>query len=151
MGKGICSKCEQSTKYVMNKRAIVKLVIYGLVQWVFLMLSIFVASLISGINEGVEMGMPPPLGLVVAAIIMALVSYAFCRRLKPVSRKQAIIAGLVWSGMTIVFMSITAFGNDTQGVVFGNWGMYLLLVSQLIGVMFVRIKKTDVGSPLPTV
>ncbi|MFH0852816.1 MAG: hypothetical protein V1853_00185 [bacterium] len=125
----------------MTKQSLFKFIIYGILQWVLLMFIIFVISLIYGVKEGAEMTVPPALGLAGVAVILGIIAYAFGRQLKPSSRKQVIIAGLVWSGITTMFMSVTALGNDTQGVVFGNWGMYLLFVAQIIGTMFVRVKK----------
>ncbi|MEK7537737.1 MAG: hypothetical protein AAB619_02055 [Patescibacteria group bacterium] len=129
----------------------IKLVVFGLVQWFLLMIAIFVISLIYGIKESAEMTAPPSLGFAIAAVIMVGVAYAFARWLKPASRKQAIIAGLMWSVMTTVFWLVTVFANSTQDVIFKGWGVYLLFVAQVIGTMFVSVKKADVGNSLPTI
>lgn len=129
----------------------VKIIVFGLVQWFLLMIVIFAISLIYGVKEGAEMTAPPSLGFAIVAVIMVGVSYAFARWLKPASRKQAVIAGLVWSGMTTVFMLVTVFGNGTQGIFFNGWGAYLIFVAQVIGAMFIGVKKTDIGNSLPTV
>jgi len=134
----------------MNKQSIIKIIVFGLLQWFILMISIFVISLIYGIKEGVEMTAPPPLGFAIVAVVMVFVSYALGRWYKPASRKQAIIAGLIWSGMTTVFMLVTVFGNGTQDVFFNGWGVYLIFVAQVIGAMFVSVKKSDIGSSSPT-
>lgn len=130
----------------MTKKSTFKLVVYGLLQWFILNITIFVASLIFGINRKAEMTTPPPLGFALVAVIMVGVSYAFGRWLKPTSRKQVVIAGLVWSGMTTVFMLVTVFGNGTQGVILGHWASYLMFIAQVIGSLFVGVKKIDAGN-----
>ncbi len=134
----------------MIKRVITKIILYGLGQWIFLLLSIFAASLIFSAEAGAEMALPSSWGLVMVAVVMAGVSYALGRRLKPVTRRQALTVGLVWSGMTTLFMAITAFGNGTQVTVFGSWGMYVLLVAQVGGTLFVNAPKVNIDSSSPT-
>lgn len=135
----------------MTKKSIFKLVVYGLLQWFILMMAIFVISLIYGVKGDAEMTTPPPLGFVLVAVIMVGVSYAFGRWLKPTSRKQVVIAGLIWSGMTTLFMLVTVFANGTQGVILGNWGSYLMFVAQVIGSLFVGVKKINSDPVLPLV
>jgi len=134
----------------MNKQLAAKIIVFGLVQWFVLMVAIFVISLIYGIKEHAEMTAPPPLGMAIVAVIMVVVAYAFGRWCKPARRKQAVIAGLIWSGMTTVFMLVTLFANGTQGVFLASWVAYLLFIAQAIGALFVSVQKTDIGSSSPT-
>jgi hypothetical protein len=134
----------------MNKIYIIKIFAFGLLQWFLLMIIIFTISLIYGVKEGSEMTAPPPLGMAIVVGILIVISYAFGRWLKPVSRKQAVNAGLVWSGMTTIFMLVTLFANNTQGVFLASWIAYLLFIAQAVGSMFVGVKKTDVSKPSPT-
>ncbi|MFA6197832.1 MAG: hypothetical protein WC734_01590 [Patescibacteria group bacterium] len=127
----------------MNKQALYKLIGLGLFQWLLLMITIFVISLIYGVNEQAEMSAPPLLGYIIAAVILAVLAYACGRWLKPARRSQAIQAGLFWSILTTAFWLITVFGNGTQETIFSNWGVYLLFIAQLVGTLFVRAKKTN--------
>ncbi len=133
----------------MNKRTTVKIIVFGLIQWFILLAAIFVASLIFSVKEGAEMTAPPTLGFVIVALVMVGVSWAFARRLKLASRKLVIIAGLIWSAMTTVFLLVTVLANGTQDVFFNGWGAYLLFFSQAIGAMLVSTNQKVVGSPSP--
>lgn len=130
----------------MNKQLFIKLIVFGIVQWFALNIIIFVVSLVIGVKDRTEMGAPPALGFVGVAAIMIIISYFFGKQLKLASRKQAIIAGLFWSGITTVFMLVTVFVNSTQEVILGNWGIYLVLVAQAIGTIFISIKKINTGN-----
>lgn len=134
----------------MNFRSFIKLFIYGLVQWFALLLCIFLISLIVGVKEGAEMSAPPPFGLLGVAVIMVAVSYFIARRLKFSSQKQALYAGLVWSGLTIAFMLATVFMNDTQDVILGSWGIYFVFIAQLVGALLASGNKANSNNPLPT-
>lgn len=135
----------------MQKRFLVKVIVFGALQWVILLAALFAISLALGIKEGEEMGAPPPWGFVVLAIIMVGVSYGFVRKLKLENRRTAVVAGCIWSGMTIVFMALTTVANGTQATIFGNWGIYPLFIGQAVGAMFGLSRPTGqppVGPPL---
>lgn len=135
----------------MNRRTFYKLIGLGLLQWFLLNIGIFVVSLIYGIKESAEMTVPPPLGFVFVAAVMVVLSLVSGQWLKPTSRKQVVISGLLWSGMTILFMLVTVFMNNTQGVILGNWGVYTLFVAQVFGTLFVRTKMINNATPRPVV
>lgn len=134
----------------MNKQSAIKLILYGVVLWVALNIAIFAASLLYGINKKAEMGAPPPLGFVIVAVVMAILSYALGRRYKLASKKHAIMAGLVWSGMMFAFMLVITVANGTQANIFGNWGAYVALIAPAIGPMFICTKKSGISNTLPT-
>ncbi|MFA5070620.1 MAG: hypothetical protein WC528_05050 [Patescibacteria group bacterium] len=134
----------------MNKIFIIKIFAFGLLQWFLLMIAIFIISLIYGVKEGAEMTAPPPLGMAIVVGFLIIISYAFGRWLKPVSRKQAVIAGLLWSGMTTVFMVVMLLVNGTQGIFLASWVAYLLFIAQAVGSMLVGVKKKDISKPSPT-
>lgn len=122
----------------MQKKFLIRLVVYGIVQWIILNVVLFVVSLIYGIVQKTEMGAPPALGFVVLAVVLAGVSYLFVQLLHPSNRQQAIMAGVVWSGMTIIFMAVLTIANGTQGIIFGNWGIYTVFMSQIVGTLFFK-------------
>lgn len=123
-------------------KPIVRLIVYGIAQYILLMLALFVLSLAFGSDEAP----PPPAGFIILAAFMVLISFLFARLLKPTSRKQAVTAGLIWTAMTIVIIVVTAVGNGTQGVFFGNWGVYLMFAGLAVGPLLLKVKKLDVGS-----
>ncbi len=133
----------------MNKQTIIKLIVFGVLQWICLNIALFVVSLLFGVKDDAEMTAPPTLGFVIVAVLLVGISFAFARWLKPASRKQSMIAGLLWSGMTTVFLLATVFANDTQGVFFNGWGVYSIFVAQAIGAMLFSPKKTIVSTAPP--
>lgn len=130
----------------MNTRSTIKIILYGIVLWILLNITIFVASLIYGINKSAEMSAPPPLGFVLVAIVMAVLSSIFTRLMQLDKRKLAIIAGLIWSGMMFAFMLVLTVANGTQAIIFGNWGAYLALIAPAVGPVFVKEKKVGVSN-----
>lgn len=132
----------------MNKQTLFKLLVYGVLQWVLLNIVIFVISLVAGVKDDAEMTAPPPLGFVIVAVIMVLMAYFFARRLEPVSRKQAVMIGLFWSGLTTLFMLVTLFANDTRNIFLSSWTAYLIFIAQVIGAAFVGVKNPKVISAL---
>ena len=122
----------------MNKRYLGKLIAYGLFQWIIFNLALFVAAMIFDVIRTTDMTAPPPLGLVIVAIVMTAVAYVFARQLKPTSRPQVLQAGIVWTAMTIIFLVVTCVANDTQSVIFGNWGVYAVFVGQLVGTLLLK-------------
>lgn len=134
----------------MNTRSIIKLILYGIVLWILLNITIFVASLIYGINKSAEMSAPPPLGFVLVAIVMAVLSSIFTRLMQLDKRKFAIIAGLIWSGMMFAFMLVLTVANGTQANIFGNWGAYFALIAPAVGSIFVKERNASVGDASST-
>lgn len=122
----------------MTRKLAFSVVVLGLVQYVLMMVTIFVVSLIFGVTENAEMTAPPPLGMAVVTVLMLIMSYAFGRRLKLIDRKQQVMTGLVWSGMTTVFLVATLLANDTGRVFLGSWVSYLVFIAQAIGMLIVR-------------
>jgi len=149
--KAVYLKIGLLTILSMTKQSIFKIVVFGLVQWILLLVIIFTISLIYGVKEGAEMTAPPALGMAIVVVILAVISYLFGHWLKPANRKQVIIAGLIWSGMTTVIMLVTLVGNKTQDVFLNSWVAYLIFIAQVVGTMFVSVKKTGADNPSPTV
>jgi hypothetical protein len=131
----------------MNKSYLIKIIAYGLLQWVIFNLVLFVASLVIGIKEGAEMTVPPPLGFVVVAVVMTAAAYVFARQLKPTNQSQVMQASIIWTTMTIIFLGVTCIANGTQSAIFGNWGVYTVFAGQFVGPLLMKFKNPNV---LPT-
>lgn len=131
----------------MNKRYLIKIMAFGLLQWVIFNLALFVASLIIGIKEGAEMTAPPPLGFVIVAMVMTASAYLFARQLRTTSQRQIVQASIIWVAMTIIFLGVTCIANGTQSLIFGNWGIYTVFVGQFAGPFLLK----QISANLPPV
>lgn len=127
----------------MLKRYWVRAAVYGILQWFILNAVLFMISLLMSVNEGTEMLAPPAWGFLVLAAVMAVVSNLFVRSMKLATQQQATRTGLAWSCMTLAFMAVTTIANGTQGVIFGNWGVYAVFISQTVGTILMTTKPPD--------
>lgn len=118
---------------------IVNAVIYGVALYFVLNVILFLVALAFGSGEKA----PPPLGFALVSLLVAVPSYFFSRRMRPSSKKQALLWGLLWAGMSLLFLTVVVIGNGTQKVVFGNWGAYLMFVGIALGSLFVRIRQAS--------
>ncbi len=72
---------------------------------------------------------------IIAAVVMMLVAWWLGRKLKLETTKDAGLVGIVWVIIVVVILGIVAFGNQTQGIVFGNWSVYLTYVGIFAGAL----------------
>lgn len=120
----------------MPKKLYLKIFGYGLLLFIATMLLLFIMSIVTGSEQTIDY---PWVGVVVA-VIMALCSLWFSRRLKVKSTKQALSIGIIWAIMLAAILLIIAIPNGTTKIVFGNWSTYFVFIGVAIGPLFMKRK-----------
>jgi|GEM_PF-1532005 len=79
--------------------------------------------------------------LLFTALPAALITYTFAWLLKTKSRKDALRRGIVWTCLLALYYILISIGNGSFDLMFGNIGVYALLVCAFGGVMIYTVVK----------
>lgn len=73
--------------------------------------------------------------LLLTALPVALITYTFTWLLKTKSRKDALRRGIIWTCILALYYILISIGNGCFNLMFGNIGVYALLVCAFGGTM----------------
>lgn len=79
--------------------------------------------------------------LLMTALPAALITYTFTWLLKTKSRKDALRRGIIWTCILALYYILISFGNGSFDLMFGNIGVYALLVCAFSGTMIYSVIK----------
>lgn len=80
--------------------------------------------------------------LLLTALPAALITFAFTRLLKTSRRSDAWRRGIIWTSVLALYYFLISLGNQSFDLMFGNIGVYILLVCALAGpIVFALIKR----------
>ena len=113
----------------MNIKLFFKILGFGLLLFVILMVSLFVMSIITSSEQPNAYWW---VGAIVAAPMTAC-SFWFSRLLHAASFKQALSFGGIWALELLAILLIIAIPNQTAGIVFGQWSTYLIFLGVALG------------------
>lgn len=85
---------------------------------------------------------------VIAAAAVGLVAFFLGRRVGLVSPRYALLVGTSWNILVILVMFVVGFGNDTLGIIFGTWSMYLTYVAVEVGAVLAVTKPKSTAAVL---
>jgi len=84
----------------------------------------------------------PTYAIVVHGIVMAVVVWLLIKWQKPADKKEAFSYSVSWTVITFLLLLVVTIGNDTTGVLFGNWGTYLDMALMILPPMIEFRKKS---------
>jgi hypothetical protein len=113
---------------------------YGLALIPVWFLTLFILSLMAGTDQPIVFAWAN----IVSAIVVGTAARMFARRLHLQSPNERLVVGGVWVGIVVAIMATVAFGNATQGIIFGTWSMYLPY-----GAIFLSVVYSDVPHVRP--
>lgn len=80
--------------------------------------------------------------LLLTSIPVALITFAFAWLLKTNSRKVALQRGIIWTCVLALFYLLISIGNGNFELMFGNIGIYALLICAFAGtIIYSAIKR----------
>ncbi|MDD2279884.1 MAG: hypothetical protein PHS05_12570 [Bacteroidales bacterium] len=80
--------------------------------------------------------------LLLTALPVALITYAFTWLLKTKSRKDALRRGIIWTCILALYYILISIGNGSFDLMFGTIGVYALLVCAFAGtVIYSALKR----------
>lgn len=123
-----------------------KVIGYGLLQFLFWMLFLFLTSLVNGTEGVTEIDFNSTKMVISGIVVAALtggVAYWFCRKLRLDTKRDALIAGVWWVVILVALQLFVTIPNQTTRTVFGAWVMYLPYVGIIAGAALGASTKTD--------
>src|SRR3989338_5348279 len=116
-----------------------KIFAFGLLLFLMTLALLFIMSMITNSEQPVDFWW---VGAVIA-VLVALISRWFSRRLHATTSRQALTHGIVWAIMLAAILLITAIPNGTIGTVFGQWPTYLIFIGVTVGPLLMKPKTTS--------
>lgn len=101
---------------------------YGVLLWIILGLVQLVISMFTASYETIDVWWAN----LIAALFLTLFSWLFSRSLHPANTKQALIHGVVLTGILVVIHLILIIPNGFESM-FGHIGTYFLFIGTMIG------------------
>lgn len=118
---------------------------FGFLLFITTMLLLFIMSIITKSEQPIDYQW---VGVVVA-VIMAACSLWFSRLMRVTTTKQALTCGIVWAIMLAAIFLIIAIPNQTTGIVFGQWSIYLVFIGVAIGPVLLKRKPAAPNTNIP--
>lgn len=79
--------------------------------------------------------------LLLTALPAAFITYTFTWLLKTKSRNDALRRGVIWTCILALYYILISFGNGCFDLMFGNPGVYVLLVCAFVGTVIYSVLK----------
>lgn len=79
--------------------------------------------------------------LLLTALPVALITYSFNWLFKTKSRKDALRRGIIWTCILALYYILISIGNGCFNLMFGNIGVYVLLVCAFGGTVIYSVLK----------
>lgn len=113
----------------MNPRIYFKIIGYGFLLFLILMLLLFVMSVVTQSDQPIDY----PWAVAIVALLMAFCARWFSIRVQVASARQALIIGIFWALLLAGIILMIAIPNQTTRIVFGRWSTYLIFIGVAIG------------------
>jgi hypothetical protein len=108
-------------------------VLFGVINFVAIMMLMFVASIILRVPESTGNTYLVSTNAIVAALPAGVIAFFLARVLKIAGIKAGLLSGAIWAGTQLVLFSLIGWANQTLPFIFSAFGFYVLIVFVFLG------------------
>ncbi|MFH0829301.1 MAG: hypothetical protein V1907_03940 [Candidatus Kerfeldbacteria bacterium] len=121
---------------------------YGLLMFLVWMALLFITSMVNGTEGMTDIDFNSTkmvISGVVVAALMGIVAYLFCRKLRLDTKRDALIAGVLWVVILVAFQLFIMIPNGTTKVL-RAWAMDLPYITIIVGA-WLGVRKGSISNP----